>query len=164
MPATKGPAARPNRFWNSASTDEPVARTPGWTTSITMAVTGPTVQVAMKPPNAISANCAGAGSVVPKAVTSTTIEATQSSAMVTSLRRGCRVPTRSTRAPQITDPAAPHNTTIAALRPACAGTTPCTRFRKLGSHDQRADTTTSCAAPPTHTHSMVRERASTLTM
>src|SRR5207249_4705226 len=109
-PARYGPAASPNKFWNSASTDEPVARTPGWTTSITMADTGPTVQVAMKPPNAISANCAGAGSVVPKAVTSTTIEATQSRAMVTSLRRGCRVPTRSTRAPQLTDPAAPHKT------------------------------------------------------
>ena len=40
-----GPSARPNRFWNSDSTDAPVERTPGWITSITIAATGPTVQV-----------------------------------------------------------------------------------------------------------------------
>ena len=50
-PTMNGPAARPNRFWNSASTDEPVARTPGWMTSITIAETGPTVQVGTKPPS-----------------------------------------------------------------------------------------------------------------
>ena len=56
-PTMKGPAARPNRFWNSASTEAPVARTPGWMTSITIADTGPTLQVIRKPPSAISANC-----------------------------------------------------------------------------------------------------------
>ena len=41
---------------------------------------------------------------------------------------------------------------------------PCTRFRKLGSHDHIAETTISCAEPPMQTQSIVRERASTLTM
>ena len=54
----KGPAARPNRFWNRASTDAPVARMPGWITSITTAETGPTVQVIRKPPKAMSMNSA----------------------------------------------------------------------------------------------------------
>ena len=71
---------------------------------------------------------------------------------------------RSINVPHTTDPAAPASTTSAALRPACAGTTPCTRLRKLGSHDHSADTTISCAAPPRHTHSIVRVRASTRTM
>ena len=77
-----------------------------------------------------------------------------------SLRRGWRAPARSTTPPQITLPAAPASTTSAAFTAACAGAMPCTRFRKLGSHDHSAETTISCAAPPMHTHSMVRERAS----
>ena len=47
---------------------------------------------------------------------------------------------------------------------AWSGAMPCTRLRKLGSHDQTADTTISCAAPPMQTHSMVRERDQRPTM
>ena len=45
IPAMNGPAARPNRFWNSDNIDAPVDRTPGWITSMTIAAAGPTVQL-----------------------------------------------------------------------------------------------------------------------
>ena len=88
----------------------------------------------------------------------------QSSAITASLRAGLRLPARSTTAPQITLPNAPASTTSAALTAACGGAMPWTRLRKLGSHDHRAETTISCAAPPMQTHSMVGARTSSLTM
>ena len=127
-PAMNGPAARPNRFWNSASTEAPVARTPGCTTSITTAETGPTVQVIRKPPSAISANCVGADStaepVAAKAGISTPSATTHSSAIASSLLRARRAPARSATLPQTTLPTAPHSTTSAALTPAWSGAMP----------------------------------------
>src|SRR5206468_69481 len=79
-------------------------------------------------------------------------------AITCSLARERRAPARSTTAPQTTLPMAPHSTTSAALTAAWSAAMPCTRLRKLGNHDHTADTTMSCAAPPMHTHSIVRDR------
>src|SRR5215813_7104173 len=113
-PATKGPAARPNRFWNRASTDSPVARTPGWTTSVTTADTGPTVQVMTKPTTAMSANCRPNEAVAAKAGPSTAAAATHNTAIANSLLRNRRAPDLSTTAPHTTLPTAPQRTTSAA--------------------------------------------------
>jgi hypothetical protein len=47
---------------------------------------------------------------------------------------------------------------MAARTAACSGEA-VKRLRKLGSQDHTADTTTSCAAPPRQTQSMVRDLA-----
>ena len=82
--------------------------------------------------------------------------------MTNSLKRGRRDPARSTMLPQNTLPTAPSSTTMAARTAACSGGRPWKRLRKLGNHDHTADTTTSCAAPPRQTHSIVRDLASDL--
>ena len=167
-PVMKGPAARPSRFWNSASTEAPVARTPGWTTSITTADTGPTVQVIRNPPSAISANCDWADSaaepVAANVGSSTPSAPRHSTAIAISLLRARLEPVRSTMLPHTTLPTAPHSTTSAALTAAWSGAMPWYRLRKLGSHDHTAETTISCAAPPRQTHSIVGERMRALTM
>src|SRR6516162_1848529 len=128
-PAMKGPKASPNKFWNRASTDNPAARTPGWTTSIMIAAVGPTVHVMRKPPSTMSANCEPGLSESPsrrvsKASTRMTKVAMHNNAKAENLARGRDLPTRSTTAPQATLPIAPANTTTAALTPASAGAMP----------------------------------------
>src|SRR5215471_5744897 len=115
---------------------------------MTIADTGPTVQVIRKPPSAISANCpdadmASPNSGAPKANVSPTSDAIHSSASVANLVWDRRWPTRSTTAPQTTLPTAPQSTTNAARTPASPGATPWTRLRKLGSQDHTDETTIS---------------------
>ena len=103
-PAMKGPKASPNKFWNRASREHPVARTPGWTTSMTIAAVGPTVQVIMKPPSVMSANCGPAVSErpnrgVPNASIRTIKVAMHNKDNAANLARGRDVPTRSTDGP-----------------------------------------------------------------
>src|SRR5262245_51816919 len=158
-----GPAARPKRFWNSARTDSPVARTPGWTTSVTTAETGPTVQVMMNPPIAMSANWVVNEVVAAKLGARTAAAATHSAAIANTLLRSRRPPARSTTVPHTTLPTAPHRTTSAAWTPALYGAMPWTRLRKLGSQAHTAETTMSWDAPPRQTQSIVGERASAFT-
>ena len=121
-PARNGPMARPNRFWNSDSTDAPVARTPGW--------------IDVDHDRRRRADGAGHQEAAERdqrelrlrrqrdaelrarrrRSTSTSIVATHSSAIACELARaGATAPARSTTAPQTTLPTAPHSTTSAAL-------------------------------------------------
>ncbi len=108
-PERNGPSARPNRFCTSESTEQPVARTPGWTTSITIAETGPAVHVMRKPPIAIRANWVCGDSAIPnlgapKAAASATKVATHRLAIATNLPSERLRPARSTMMPETMRP------------------------------------------------------------
>ena len=56
-PLMAGPAASPNRFWNSDSTDAPVERSASGITSMAIAAAVPTLHVMMKPVAMIIRKC-----------------------------------------------------------------------------------------------------------
>ena len=153
-PAMKGPAARPNRFWNSASTEEPVARTPGWMTSMhDRRHRADGAGGDQKPPSRISANWRVGGERDAEALGAEGEAEHQHRDACTAApsRRACGPGCARRRGrpprPRPSLPAAPASTTSAAFSRRLVGAMPCTRLRKLGSQTTSPETTISCAAP-----------------